>query len=113
MYFGLIKLTSDCFHSKSALRRFSAFSLISLSTWVGFMILHYRPPLRMPLRAQPAGDLALVCLGMALAFSWLGLTIGMTWYFWNLDANRFRARLFWVVIAVILSQNHYLQKSLS
>jgi len=103
MYFGLIKPTSDWYHSEIASRRFSVLSFVTLLTWTCFLVLHYRSLLLIQLRAAPIGNPIILCLGLAFAFCWLGLTIGMGWYFLKLDTSPFRVKVFWIVVAFFLS----------
>jgi hypothetical protein len=53
MYFGLIKTTSSWYHGQAALRQFSTYSLVTLTIWIFFLFLHYRPLLTW--RAPPNG----------------------------------------------------------
>jgi hypothetical protein len=103
MYFGLIKTTSGWYHGRAALRQFSIYSLLTLTTCSFLVFLHYRPLLFGELRATGVGKSFVLCMGVMLVFSWMGLMMGMAWYFWKLDKSRMWVKLLWIAVALILS----------
>lgn len=103
MYFGLIKTTSGWYRGPSALRQFSAYALVTLLVWTCFLFLHYRPLLLQEVRATSIGGFVIVLSGIALAFSCLGLTFGMAWYFWKLDTSESWVKFIWIALALCLS----------